>query len=125
MMKALVFIFLFCSFTASAQEDSLHIYVPRHFSPWDCDGGTPDGFHVFTDMEYKNYHLILFNRWGEVMFETTDQDAYWEPKDEKGEYLDDAVYVWQITYTKSTDLDFDGVLEFTEEKIKGHTYCLN
>ena len=124
-MRALVFIFLFCTFTVYGQEDSLHIYVPRHFSPWDCDARTHDGFHVFTDREYENYHLILFNRWGKVMFETNDQNAYWVPKNEEGEYLGDGIYVWEITYTKSTDLDFDGVFEQSEEKLSGYTSCLN
>jgi len=124
-MKYLSFLILFVSLNASSQDDSLIIYVPKHFTPYDCNGMTQDGFHVTTVGKLENYHLILFNRWGDVMFETNDQDAYWEPKDENGKYYPDAVYVWQITYDKSADLDFDGVMETSEEKLTGHSYCLN
>jgi len=92
---------------------------------WDCDGGTPDGFHVYTEQTLADYRLIIFNRWGDVIFETNDQNAYWVPKDEEGKYLPEAIYVWQFMYSKSTDLDFDGALESSEEKMTGYSYCLN
>ncbi len=54
------------------------VYIPNAFSP---DGGGPqpnDGFKAVVNEAIQEYHMIIFNRWGERMYETTDKDAEWD-----------------------------------------------
>lgn len=56
------------------------VYIPNAFSP---DGGGPeanDGFRAVVNDAAKYYHLIIFNRWGEVIWETEDREAEWDGK---------------------------------------------
>lgn len=47
-----------------------------------------------------NYHLMIFNRWGELIFESKDQDIGWDGYF-KGEVAKQDVYIWKVkgTYT--------------------------
>ncbi|MCB9262029.1 MAG: gliding motility-associated C-terminal domain-containing protein [Flavobacteriales bacterium] len=54
------------------------VYIPNAFSP---DGGGPlrnDGFRAHVNDGAKLYHLIIFNRWGEKIWETTDKTLDWD-----------------------------------------------
>ncbi len=54
------------------------VFIPNAFSP---DGGGPqpnDGFRAIVNEGVQAYHLIIFNRWGERMFETDDREAEWD-----------------------------------------------
>ena len=56
------------------------VFIPNAFSP---DGGGPeanDGFRPVVNDAAKEYHLIIFNRWGEVIWETKDRLAEWDGK---------------------------------------------
>jgi hypothetical protein len=56
------------------------VFIPNAFSP---DGGGPeanDGFRAVVNDAAKEYHLIIFNRWGEVIWETKDRLAEWDGK---------------------------------------------
>ena len=56
------------------------VFIPNAFSP---DGGGPeanDGFRAIVNDAAKEYHLIIFNRWGEVIWETKDRLAEWDGK---------------------------------------------
>lgn len=56
----------------------LLVYIPNAFSP---DGGGPgenNGFRAVVNDAVKDYHLIVFNRWGEHLFETTNKEERWD-----------------------------------------------
>ena len=124
MMKGIIFLFLSMALRVSAQDDSLDIYVPQHFMDWDCDMSTEDGFHVFVIEEIEDYSIVVYNKWGETVWESTDHNEYWVPLDDKSKDLLEGVYVWRIRYTSIRDLDFDGVNEKAEKEITGNTYYL-
>ncbi|MFT4600609.1 MAG: hypothetical protein ACI857_000785 [Arenicella sp.] len=42
------------------------------------------------------YHMYIFNRWGEIVFETEDLDQGWDGT-YNGVIVQDGVYVWKIT----------------------------
>lgn len=74
------------------------IYVPNTFTP---DGGTYNTIFipVFSpDFLPNKYHFMIFNRWGELVFETFDPLAGWD-----GTYLgkvaQDGTYTWKVDYT--------------------------
>ena len=41
------------------------------------------------------YHMYIFNRWGELVFETTDLEQGWDGS-YKGVIVQDGVYIWKI-----------------------------
>ena len=56
------------------------VYIPNAFSP---DGGGPEaneGFRAVVNDAAKEYHLVIFNRWGEVIWESKDREAEWDGK---------------------------------------------
>jgi len=72
------------------------LYVPNAFTP-DGDGFN-DLFVVYgQDVNPEEYLLQVFNRWGEVVFETSNIQEFWDgsyPKDNS--MVQDGVYVWRI-----------------------------
>ena len=74
-------------------------YVPNTFTP---DG---DNFNqVFTPVFYSgfdpyNFEMLIFNRWGELIFETRNADKGWDGSyGLSGGDAQDGVYTWKITY---------------------------
>jgi len=70
-------------------------YVPNAFSP---DG---DEFNnVFkpvltTGFDVNSYHLSIFNRWGELIFESLNYEEGWDGT-YHNEKLLDGTYIWKI-----------------------------
>jgi gliding motility-associated-like protein len=74
-------------------------YVPNTFTP---DG---DNFNqVFNPVFYSgfdpfNFEMLIFNRWGQVIFETHNTEIGWDGSysDQAG-IVSDGIYTWKITY---------------------------
>jgi gliding motility-associated-like protein len=89
-----------CSDTAALSiqliEEPL-IYVPNSFTP-NFDG-TNDVFLPIIDsgIDIYTYRLLIFNRWGEVLFESMNKEVGWDGT-YGGKIMQDGVYIWKITY---------------------------
>lgn len=75
--------------------DELIIYVPNSFTP-DGDNHNNEFLPVITSgFDMYSYTLLIFDRWGEIMFESHDHLIGWD-----GTYLNklvpDGVYIWTI-----------------------------
>jgi gliding motility-associated-like protein len=55
------------------------IYIPNTFTP-DGDNLNDYFFPVLTNIEPINYNLSIFNRWGQVIFESTKPEVGWDGK---------------------------------------------
>jgi gliding motility-associated-like protein len=70
------------------------VYAPNVFTP-DNDEFNQTWRVYISGIDIYEYHLILFNRWGEIIWESYNPDAVW-----KGNYGTDAVqdgtYVWVL-----------------------------
>lgn len=95
--------------TVHVGEDLIY-YVPNAFSP---DG---DEFNnVFEPVltagfDVRSYHLQIFNRWGELIFESMDYEQGWDGT-YHGERTIDGTYIWKIKVkSKSSDkkVELDG-----------------
>lgn len=88
-----------CSYKTTVTVDILefecegkYIYVPNAFSP-NNDGENDVMFvrgYNLVEMEFK-----IFDRWGELLFETTDQSKGWDGTF-KGELVEPDVYVYHL-----------------------------
>jgi gliding motility-associated-like protein len=90
------------------------LYVPNAFTP-EGDGHN-EVFVPVTSCDLFQYELMIFNRWGELIFETTTINDYWDGT-YKGLLSQDGVYVWKITYR------FDAEVAETTTKY-GHVVLL-
>ncbi len=71
---------------------------PRLFVPdgMIVNGGTTHGMGV-TGAHFVNYNLTIFNRWGEVIFHSTDPHEVWDGY-YLGEPMPSGVYAYIVTY---------------------------
>ena len=75
------------------------LYLPSSFTP-NGDGLNeefgPSGEKISPD----NYKFMIFNRWGELMFTTTDINEKWNgKKNNSGDLLPEGTYVWRVLAT--------------------------
>lgn len=97
-----------CKDTATVNievQDELIYYIPNAFTP-DDDEYNPVFKPVFTaGFDPMDYRMTIFNRWGEVVFESRDADYGWD-----GTYtgtagrVQDGTYTWRIEF-KTTRSD--------------------
>jgi gliding motility-associated-like protein len=83
-----------------------HIYIPNSFSP--NRDGLNDNFNASIDQEMKEFKLLIFNRWGELIFETTSQTQGWDGKYE-GEIVQIGVYVYRLVVTFDSGEEYDSI----------------
>ena len=77
-------------------EDNFAFYVPNSFSP-NNDGKNEIFLPRVNDI--VNYELIIYNRWGELIFYTNNPEIGWDGFIE-GKPAPEGVYVWRIHYAK-------------------------
>ena len=92
-------------------KESLQLFVPNSFTPG--NDGVNDGFYpVISNIELlKIYHLSIFNRWGDLIFESYNPEDAWD-----GGYLHggdyhvpDGVYPYILQYQTIHDVELKTV----------------
>ncbi|MCB9223017.1 MAG: gliding motility-associated C-terminal domain-containing protein [Crocinitomicaceae bacterium] len=82
-------------------KDEIIFYVPNVFTP-DGDMFNEMFQPVFTSgFDPFDFHLTIFNRWGEVIFESFNADKGWNGHYGHQGLVEDGVYVWQIEFKES------------------------
>jgi gliding motility-associated-like protein len=83
-------------------------YIPNTFTP---DG---DSFNdVFQPVFYSgydpyDYHLTIFNRWGEIVFESYDSSIGWDGTYGNNGIVQDGVYTWKLDFKDAyNDVRYD------------------
>lgn len=83
---------------AHFEEMELMLYVPNAFSP--NNDGVNDAFLPLGQaFGAQDYLFQVFNRWGEVIFSSTDPDEPWLGQDQRGDgehFVKDGVYGWSV-----------------------------
>lgn len=83
-------------------DDTLQLFVlnccddvllPNAFSP--NSDGLNDEFKSITRLTYKEFNIKIFNRWGEVVFESTNPDIGWNGN-HKGVACESGVYFYLL-----------------------------
>lgn len=74
------------------------VFIPNSFTP-DNDGINDIFIPVISGLDEKNpdYHLKIFNRWGEIVFESRDFTEPWTGDVRAGDYYaPDGIYFWTM-----------------------------
>jgi gliding motility-associated-like protein len=71
------------------------VYGPTAFRP----GGLNNEYYLFTDY-VDEFEIFIFNRWGEMVYQSTDVNFRWDGVYE-GELLPADQYSWVVRYTSS------------------------
>jgi gliding motility-associated-like protein len=76
-------------------EDGLLVNVPNAFTP---DGAPPNDIFkpVVIGVDRAHYRFYVFDRWGQVIYQTDDPDAGWNGQFANGTEAPIGVYVWKL-----------------------------
>ncbi len=88
-----------------AYEEQLIFYVPNSFTP-DADEHNQLFTPIFTSgFAPNNFEMTIYNRWGELVFESQDHTKGWDGSyGVKGGVVQAGLYTWIIRYKpKNTD----------------------
>lgn len=87
------------------------LYVPNAFTPG--ADALNDLFHIFlppTGVDFSTFNLVIFDRWGEQIYKTTDVNQFWNgSKNNSGETLKQDVYVYKITFKDEKKKSYEKV----------------
>lgn len=99
-------------------NNELIFYVPNSFTPNIIDDLNSVFQPVFTSgYDPLKFSLLIFDRWGELVFESYNADIGWDGTyGTKGRLAQDGVYVWKIGYTD--------LLTQQEHQVIGHVVLL-
>lgn len=75
-------------------NDVFLVYVPTAFTP-DGDDVNDLLYVMGNDIADNDFHFMVFDRWGEKVYESTDRHAGWDGK-YNGKPVKDGVYVWML-----------------------------
>ncbi len=79
------------------------LFPPNAFSP-NATLEQDREFRIYSKGVADNgYQLLIFNRWGEVIFKSTSKETGWDGKMKNGNFAPQGVYTWVIQY-----FDFTG-----------------
>lgn len=92
------------------------VFVPNAFTP-DGDGSN-DAFKPIIDCAMTSYLLLVFDRWGGLVFETEDAAKAWDGTHVFDGFVPDGVYVWMLRL-QSAMLNDRGLREY-----RGHVVLL-
>ena len=81
-------------------EEPTTLFIPNAFTP---NGDGKNDLFMPLGNNVEQMQLLIFNRWGELLFETTDINQGWDGTF-KGAKVQEDVYVWKLLY----DDNFEG-----------------
>jgi hypothetical protein len=92
------------------------VFVPNAITA-DADGRN-DAFRPVFDCPYDSYLLQIFNRWGELIWESDDAAVGWDAGGPSADAVPDNVYCWRLQLRPIT------VYESTRRELRGHVVVL-
>ena len=91
--------------------DPLLYWIPNTFTPYGDEYNTLWGAVMNGPFDAQDFHLVIINRWGNLIWESWDVTGRWNGT-YAGRVVPDGVYTWVIDF---------GMLETDERKIlHGH-----
>jgi gliding motility-associated-like protein len=75
------------------------LFISNSFTP---NGDSINDHYNVYGAHFNNFHMFIFNRWGEIIFESKDRNIVWDGVYRK-EPMPIGVYPWIITYTGDSE----------------------
>lgn len=88
----------------------IDFFIPNAFTP--NGDGDNDVFLPISSV-IDEFTLKIFNKWGQLIYETTDVKSGWDGHCMAGKYANVDTYVWEITYLDPDGKQEDQVNTFT------------
>jgi gliding motility-associated-like protein len=79
-------------------KEKLIYYIPNAFTPNGDELNQTFKPVFYSGFNPQQYNLQIFNRWGELMFESNDSDFGWDGTYHKNEIIKSDSYVWKIRF---------------------------
>jgi gliding motility-associated-like protein len=76
------------------------VFFPNAFTP-DGDGKN-DTYAPFVDIPLSSYEFVVYNRWGQVIFKSSDPERAWDGTF-NGAAMASGSYIWRCTYVSQAD----------------------
>jgi gliding motility-associated-like protein len=86
--------------------------VPNAFSP-NKDGINETFLPIGTYINPKEFNLKIFNRWGQIIYETNDLYKGWDGDTGTGDIKQTQIYYWQLNLK-----DYTGESHFLNGSVK-------
>ncbi len=84
------------SYTNIGDDCPCELYIPNAMTP---DGdGLNDLFEVVPSCPVVDFNLTIFNRWGELIFESDDINSRWNGGSKDEFYVPNEIYFYRIVY---------------------------
>ena len=90
--------------------DPDHFFIPNAFTP---NGDGDNDVFLPISSEIDQFTLRVFNKWGQLVFETDDINRGWNGKCNEGKEANIDMYVWEISYINNDLQDQDKLTTFT------------
>lgn len=84
------------------------LYVPNAFTPDDDEHNQTWGINI-DGIDFENFQLVVYNRWGELIWESKDAKESWDGT-YNGRIVPNGTYIWKISFKEK---DNDGKRFFT------------
>ena len=88
-------------------ENEPSIYVPTAFSP---DGDNINDYFVVkaNGIDLDNYSLKIYDRWGEIIFESNDLYHSWDGKAKgRDKYVQNGTYTWLVKVNYENGVEYE------------------
>ncbi|ASS49294.1 MAG: hypothetical protein CHH17_11245 [Candidatus Fluviicola riflensis] len=79
-------------------EEGLLFYVPNAFTPDDDEFNQVFKPVITSGVDLTSYHLTIYDRWGEVVFESLNTEIGWDGSYARCGLVQDGSYTWKIEF---------------------------
>lgn len=73
--------------------DNVRLFVPSAFSP---NGDPENEYFLVSARLVDDFHIIIFDRWGKLIYESNDLNFKWDGTDGSGRPLPQGTFAWVI-----------------------------
>ena len=84
-------------------EEDITFYIPNTFTPNGDEDNNAFGAVITSGIDLHNFSLMIFNRWGEKIWESRDASIFWDGT-YNGKMAPDGTYTWKIEF-KEKNID--------------------
>jgi gliding motility-associated-like protein len=71
------------------------VFVPNALT---ANGDNLNDYFRWSDVFVKEFEMLVFNRWGEKVYQTMDKNDNWSGEFKESEFGSSNVYFWILTY---------------------------